>query len=116
MICCVKMLKEKKMPLKENKVIRVPESWLERFQDCVEALSKTECYCSDLEDELDSMIECIMAQGKMLEEAGKQPLTPDIFISMIKGLDAKERDLSKREKAFKNQFGGMVPRDKKDWN
>ena len=97
-------------------MVSVPDYWLARFQACVEELSRLECYCCDMEAEMDEMVDCIMTQGKMMEEAGIQPLTPEIFIGMVKSLDAKERDLSKREKAFRDQFGGMVPRDKKDWN
>ena len=99
-----------------SKMVSVPDYWLGRFQACVEELSRMECYCSDLENEMDSLVECVMTQGKMLEEAGMQPLSPDVLMNMVKDLDARERELSEREKAFKKQFGGMVPRNKKDWN
>ena len=97
-------------------MVSVPDYWLARFQACVEEMSKLECYCYDMEQDIEEMVDCIMTQGKMLEDAGIQPLTPDIFIKMVHSLDAKERDLSKRESAFREQFGGMIPKNKKDWN
>ena len=99
-----------------SKMVSVPDYWLARFQAVVEELAKVEVLCQDMEGEMDDMVDCIMTQGKMMEEAGLQPLTPEIFINMVKCLDAKERELAKREEAFKNQFGGEFPRDKKDWN
>ena len=99
-----------------SKMVSVPDYWLARFQAVVEELAKVEVLCGDMESEMDEMVDCIMAQGKMLEDVGVQPLTPEIFITMAKCLDAKERELSKRETAFKNEFGGEFPRDKKEWN
>ena len=107
--------KEIEMSKKITKVVSVPDYWLLKFQSVVEELAKLECYCADMESELHELVEVLMAQGKMMEEAGLQPLTPEIFMTMAKCLDAKERELSKREESFKRKFGGFIP-DKKEWN
>ena len=97
-------------------MVSVPDYWLARFQAVVEELSKLEVVAADMEDEMESMVDCIMTQGQMLEEVGVQPLTPDIFLQMAKGLESKERALSKRESEFKDRFGDFIPKDKKEWN
>ena len=101
---------------KNSEQIRVPASWLEKYTQKVEDTTAMELCIADMECHIQELIDCIMAQGKMLEEVGIQPLTPEIMMSMVKTLDTKEKELSKRERDLKAKHMKSVIPDKKEWN
>ena len=95
--------------------VEVPESWLQNFADIVQELQHCQDYILEIEEDLQDLVDCVMAQGKMLEEVGIQPLSPNLLINMAKYLDHKERELTAREKDIQKQIKGSVP-PKKEWN
>lgn len=94
-----------------KKMASVPESWIEKFYDLSAENAEAELVISSMEVHIQELIDCVMAQGKMLEDVGIEPLTPEIMLSMAKTLDSKEKELSKRERELRS----VVP-DKKEWN
>ena len=101
---------------KNSEQIRVPASWLEKYTQKVEDTTAMELCIADMECHIQELIDCIMAQGKMLEEVGIQPLTPEIMMSMVKTLDTKEKELSKKERELKAKNMKSVIPDKNEWN
>ena len=101
---------------KNNEQIRVPASWIDKYTETVEDNTAMELCIADMEAHIQELVDCIMAQGKMLEEVGIQPLTPEIMMSMVKTLDTKEKELSKKERELKARNMKSVIPDKNEWN
>ena len=106
----------RKKMAKNNEQIRVPASWLDKYTEIVEDNTALELMTADMESHIQELVDCIMAQGKMLEEVGIQPLTPEIMMSMVKTLDTKEKELSKKERELKAKNMKSVIPDKNEWN
>ena len=101
---------------KNSEQIRVPASWLEKYTQKVEDTTAMELCIADMECHIQELIDCIMAQGRMLEEVGIEPITPDVMMSMVKTLDTKEKELSRREKDLEDKKLKSIVPDKKEWN
>ena len=101
---------------RNNEQIRVPATWLDKYTEVVEDNTAMELCIADMESHIQELVDCVMAQGKMLEEVGIQPLTPEIMMSMVKTLDTKEKELSKKERELKAKNMKSVIPDKNEWN
>ena len=99
----------------KSKMVSVPESWIDKFTEMCEDNAAMDVCMIDMEAHIQELVDCIMTQGKMLEEVGVQPLTPEVLMTMMKSLDDKEKKLSKDKEEFKNRFKSIIP-DKEDWN
>ena len=113
MTCLEKMLKEVMMA--KSCRVEVPKSWINKFTEMCEENTAMELCIADMEAHIQELVDCIMTQGKMLEEVGVQPLTPEVLMTMMKSLDDKEKKLSEDKEEFKKRFKSIIP-DKKDWN
>ena len=100
------------MTKRSKQTVTVPESWIDKFDELSADNAAQECTIIDMEHNIQELIDCVMTQGKMLEDLGVQPLTPEVMIGMVKTLDAKEKKLSKEKEELKKS---IIP-DKSEWN